>query len=156
MEPPRRKHIRLESSIYATPGIPFSITIGTRPRAPIFDDAEIGLAFIQILRDLRSSTAVQVYAYCLMPDHVHLLISASTTTSVVQFVQRWKSLSFREWFRSGRGSASPWQRSFWDHGLRAEEDLLYTARYIVGNPVRAGLVDDFRSYPLCGSMEWEL
>ena len=156
MESPRRKHIRLEPSIYATPGIPFSITIGTRPRAPIFDDVEIGLAFIELLRGLRNSTGVPIYAFCLMRDHVHLLISASTKTSVVDFLRRWKSLTYREWRRLGRGSASPWQRSFWDHGLRVEEDLLYTAKYIIRNPVRAGLVGDFHAYPLCGSMEWEL
>ncbi len=49
-----------------------------------------------------------------------------------------------------------WQRSFYDHALRTDEDLVHTARYVLANPVRAGLVHDFRDYPLCGSLEFDL
>jgi len=40
-----------------------------------------------------------------------------------------------------------WQEGFHDHALRREEDLQATARYIIGNPVRAGLVPSVRDYP---------
>jgi hypothetical protein len=40
--------------------------------------------------------------------------------------------------------------------LRDEENVVSTAFYILGNPVRAGLVADFHDYPLCGSMEFDL
>ena len=156
MDPSRRKPIRLPESIYATQGIVFSITIGTSPRMPIFEDTRLGLACVERLRYLRVASGILVYAYCLMPDHVHLLIGASDRVSVTTFVQRWKSLCYQEWRRHGGAPRSPWQRSFWDHGLRMEESLLSTARYIVHNPVRAGLVGQFHEYPLCGSMEWQL
>ncbi len=50
------------------------------------------------------------------------------------------------------GSDKVWQRSFFDHALRDEESLEAVARYIVSNPVRAGLVEDWRDYPFVGSM----
>ncbi len=156
MEPQRRKSIRLPASVYATEGMVFSITIGTRPRAPIFENLEFGSACIAVLRGLRTATGASVHAYCLMPDHVHLLVGASERISVVAFVQRWKSLCYREWVALGHQPRSPWQRSFWDHGLRVDEDLIAVAKYILRNPVRAGMVDDFHDYPLCGSLEWEL
>jgi hypothetical protein len=42
---------------------------------------------------------------------------------------------------------SLWQKSFYDHGLRSEEDLKGIARYIVANPLRAGLVEHIGEYP---------
>jgi putative transposase len=40
-----------------------------------------------------------------------------------------------------------WQKTYYDHALRAEEDLRAQARYIVANPLRAGLVTDIGQYP---------
>jgi len=53
-----------------------------------------------------------------------------------------------------------WQKSYYDHVLRRDEDLSDAARYIWGNPVRAGLVDNARDYPYSGSLtigdEWKV
>lgn len=47
-----------------------------------------------------------------------------------------------------RGTSGPfWQKGFHDHALRKEEDLTATARYIVANPLRAGLVQRVGDYP---------
>ena len=40
-----------------------------------------------------------------------------------------------------------WQRSYWDHVLRRDEDVRIVAEYIVQNPVRAGIVDEACRYP---------
>jgi len=98
---------------------------------------------------------VRVYAYCLMPDHVHLLLGISPNSSLTSVVASWKSLCYH--LRRQRGHAETfWQRSFFDHALRDNEHLRKVALYILGNPVRAGLVADFHDYQLCGSFEFEL
>jgi putative transposase len=51
---------------------------------------------------------------------------------------------------SERGSL--WQDGFHDHAIRREEDLRAIARYVVFNPVRAGLVRSLRDYPLWDAM----
>jgi len=52
--------------------------------------------------------------------------------------------------------ATPWQRYGYDHVLRDEEKTLVVARYILQNPLRAGLVKRIEDYPFVGSLEWPL
>ena len=49
--------------------------------------------------------------------------------------------------RTLRRSGPIWQKGYYDHGLRREEDLRTTARYIVANPLRAGIVKRLADYP---------
>ena len=49
-----------------------------------------------------------------------------------------------------------WQRSFWDHFLRAEEQLEEVVSYGLNNPVRRGLVEDWQDYPFAGSLALDL
>ena len=153
MDLPERKQIRLPEPVYRLGGWPFSITIGTAPRGPIFSDIDFGRECIEILRRLRDETATRVYAYCLMPDHVHLLLGVAPAMSLPHFVGRWKSLCAKA-RRARMGDGHFWQRSFYDHAIRENRDILETATYILQNPVEAGLVKDFHQYPLCGSMEF--
>lgn len=97
-------------------------------------------------------TGVDVFAYCVMPDHLHLLIRPSPTTSVNTFVGQVKNLGQRAaWSLGVRGAF--WQRSFWDHYLRPSEDPYAVIDYIVNNPVRRGLVREWRDYPYAGDHE---
>jgi putative transposase len=152
---PRRQRIRLDGPIYALDGQVFSVTIGTSPRAPIFQSEEYGLACVRLLEDLRQAHGNSVYAYCLMPDHVHLLLEVTPDSPLPGFVGKWKSLCYKA--RRERGNPRPfWQRSFFDRAIRSHEDLREVALYILHNPIRKGLVADFHAYPLCGSLEWEI
>ncbi len=80
-----------------------------------------------------------------MPDHVHLLLSLDGCGKAVWgYVGIWKGLWTR---RLAMKKGSPfWQRTFYDHWIRSHEGREYAA-YIVGNPVRKGLVRDWREYP---------
>ncbi len=101
------------------------------------------------------SSGVSLYAYCLMPDHLHLLASPSGGTSLVSFVQAIKSKSTRLAWQHGY-SGVIWQQRFYDHFLRQDEDIRQAATYILNNPVRKGIVGDRRDYPYCGSLVYEL
>jgi len=90
-----------------------------------------------------------------MPDHVHLLISASERESIIEFVGEIKSLSTKMAWQHGY-SGTIWQRSFYDHFLRKDEDCKMVANYIVHNPVRAGIVEHWQNYPFSGSLVYEL
>jgi REP element-mobilizing transposase RayT len=88
-----------------------------------------------------------------MPDHVHLLGEArSEQTDLRTFVHDAKQASgyaFRR--RFGRPL---WQPSYYDRVLRNEESTPDIVRYIVANPVRAGLARDVSAYPYIGSSEY--
>ena len=147
--------LRLVADRYAEPGRAFAVTICVRGRRPVFLDAVFARHCVDFLRALATMTGTRLYAYCLMPDHVHLLLSPSHATSIPGFVGRWKSLCAREWLRRS-GEASFWTESFHDRVLAEDEDLLRIGNYILMNPVRVGLVDRPEAYRFAGSGEWDL
>jgi REP element-mobilizing transposase RayT len=150
-----RKRIRLSPSVYREFGRIFSVTVGTDPRSPIFADLDYGLACVEHLRDLSVSRSNQIFAYCLMPDHAHLLVDTREISPLPDFVGAWKSLCYLERRRRGRPERF-WQRSFFDHALRFEEDVRKAAMYILHNPVRKGLVSEYSAYELAGSLVFSL
>jgi putative transposase len=82
-----------------------------------------------------------------MPTHLHLLVVGSESSRLLPFMKRFKQTSSFDC----RGEAPQlWQRSFYDRTLRAEEDLEHVARYICGNPVRAGMADEWEKFPFSG------
>ena len=84
-------------------------------------------------------------AVCVMPDHVHLLMTP-LSENLIDLISKWKGYATHlVWNKGYEGKV--WQRSFYDHALRKDEDVKRVAEYIVCNPVRKGLVQDWSSYP---------
>jgi len=86
-------------------------------------------------------------AWILMPDHVHWLIQLGKHEKLEAVVNRLKSASAREANRELRRTGPLWQKAFYDHALRSEEDVVAVGRYIIANPIRAGLVARVGDYP---------
>jgi REP element-mobilizing transposase RayT len=81
-----------------------------------------------------------------MPDHVHWLLELRNG-DLSSVVQKAKSRASRA-IRAELGVDSfAWRSGFFDRALRCQTELLPTARYIVANPLRAGLVNSLRDYP---------
>jgi putative transposase len=155
MQPKRRQRIRLDREIYRTPDLPCFVTIATKRKQPIFSQKNVAENFVALLRVVCKENNIPLYAYCVMPDHAHFLLSASKTKGIVEFVREIKSRSTKlAWQHGYRGTI--WQRSFYDHFLRRDEDCVSVARYIVGNPVRKGIVEHWEDYPFSGSLVYEL
>jgi putative transposase len=148
--PPTRKKIRLPDSAYQQ-GHAFSVTVTTHERFPWFSrHRELPLEFIQILQTLATERQSELFAWCLMPDHLHLLLRDK---SLVHFVRLLKGRLVPEARRRERGRPL-WQPSFYDHALRQEEAIEGVARYIWENPVRSGLTERAGDYPWSGSLVW--
>jgi len=144
--------IRLPHAAYQS-GHAVSIVICTRLRRPVFKDTDLALACVDVLRAMSGRTGVAVPAYCLMPEHVHLLLVPSAQMGLVDFVARWKGSATRLGWRHGLAGRW-WQARFYDHVLRNDESVRACAQYILNNPVRAGMVMAWNDYPLCGSFEF--
>jgi putative transposase len=94
-------------------------------------------------------------AYCFMPDHVHLLVEGVDLQSDLRtFVGRAKQHSGADF--ALKHDRRLWQPGYYDRVLRQDGDARRVARYIVNNPVRAGLVVSPRDYPFVGSDVWTL
>jgi len=150
----QRKKIRLSPEIYRIAGIPCSVTIATKKKQRIFYNQDLAHNFVALLKKVCQENNIPLYAYCIMPDHVHLLISASARKGIVEFVREIKSLSTKMAWQHGY-NGTIWQRSFYDHFLRKDEDCRIVANYIVHNPVREGMVEHWKDYHFSGSLVYE-
>ncbi|MEQ8783544.1 MAG: transposase [Roseibium album] len=126
----------------------YLVTTATRHRRPVFHDLDAGRAVVHCLRwsDERGRTGT--WAFVVMPDHLHWLLelkAGSTLSGVVASVKKYSS---RQISAQQRIEPPIWQPGFHDHALRQEEEVRSVARYVVMNPVRAGLVTSVRDYPL--------
>jgi putative transposase len=147
------KRIRLDDSAYQE-GHCFSVTMSTAQRTPRFRDAGVVSLCLDALREAVERYEASVFAYCFMPDHVHMVVSTPAGVDLVQFVRHFKQLSAYR-FRREVSDRPLWQTRFYDHALRSEENLSGVARYVLENPVRAGLTESAADYPYCGSLVWE-
>ncbi len=86
-----------------------------------------------------------------MPDHLHWLFRLDED-SLSTVVQRVKSVSSREICATAGCSGPIWQKGFHDRALRRDEDIRAVAKYVVANPLRAGIVKTLRMYPLWDAM----
>ncbi len=144
------KRIRLDPSAYQQ-GDCFFLSMATAGRAPRFTEAGTVRLCLDALSEAAGKYHASVFAYCFMPDHLHLLVATPSGVDLVQFVRHFKQLSAHRFKREASGSAL-WQPRFYDHGLRREEEVLDVARYIWENPVRARLVESEAEYPFSGSL----
>jgi REP element-mobilizing transposase RayT len=129
--------------------------VAVRDRRPVFADARVAAVTVAVLRTHAEKTGVPIYAYCVMLDHLHLVLGPSQSCDVVAFVGQFKNLALRAAWRFGV-RRSFWQRSFYDHFLRAEEQLERVVDYVLDNPVRGGLVARRGDYPFSGSLVFSL
>lgn len=91
-----------------------------------------------------------ILAYCFMPDHVHLLATGtSIDANFVRFMNAAKQQAGYWYLR--RSGCRLWQKGYYDHILQDGESTSAVIRYIVENPVRAGLVRSPHDYPFLGS-----
>lgn len=96
---------------------------------------------ISALREAQVRGDATTLAFVIMPDHMHWLMQLEGATALSNVVGAVKAVTAH-----GLGGRI-WQSGFHDHALRQEEDLAKLARYIVANPLRAGLVQRIGDYP---------
>ncbi len=83
----------------------------------------------------------QLLAWCVMPNHVHVVYRAFREYDIAAIVGGWKSFSARQ-VNAVLGRAGPiWQREYYDHLIRFPGELSRVVRYLAENPAKAGLKD---------------
>ena len=125
----------------------YLITTTTFERQKLFDDFPVGCAVARCFEDADFLGDAAMLAWVLMPDHVHWLLQLGERDGLGRVVNRLKSASARYANRARGASGVVWAKAFHDHGLRSDEDLQAVARYVVANPLRAGLATQIGNYP---------
>ena len=130
----RKGRVSLPNQIY-------HITAATTDRAPVFHDLYAARILVTAFHAEETRHRSQTLAYVVMPDHFHWLMQLNEGVVLAKVVGAVKSVCAHRVGREIR------QRVYHDHALRRDEDMQRTARYIVSNPLRAGLVTRLEDYP---------
>lgn len=148
----RRDSLRLESFSYRGKYLYF-LTYCTFERRPAFVRPEpVAVVHEQILRAARL-TDMRVSAYCYMPDHLHMLCAGESDAADGKgFISKSKQLSAHA-YQTQYGRRL-WQRYAYDR-IVSPSTISDVIRYILGNPVAAGLIEEPLNYPYSGSEVWD-
>jgi putative transposase len=148
--PCRHKNIRLPLHRYVGTAW-FFVTFCCEGRKKIFLEPTRAQWFLDNLRSHALSHSLAIHAYCVMPDHVHLLSQGLTPASdLLRFLKDLKRKTGFAYKQDTRQQL--WQKKSYDHALRASDPPDLVAWYIWMNPVRAGLCIGVNDYPWSGSL----
>ncbi|POA82631.1 MULTISPECIES: REP-associated tyrosine transposase [Pseudomonas] len=125
----------------------YSVTAVTEQRCRVFSDFHLGRLVVDQLREQHEAGLTHSLAWVVMPDHIHWLFQLQKC-SLEEALCRLKSRSGRTINQCLNRRGRLWQKGYHERAIRREEDLKVIARYIIYNPVRAGLVERVGDYPL--------
>ena len=145
---------RLDEFPYDQPGPAFHCRLGCLDRKPFFADPVLADLVVEALR-FRHGNSAEIFAFCVMPDHLHLLLSLLRPGVALS---RWLG-ELKRWIsHEAPATVQPfrWQPNFFEHVVRKDEALSAVALYILDNPVRLHLANRWQDYRWCGSLAWHL
>lgn len=120
-------------------GYVYHITLPVENREVVFLDFSNAQLLKQCLKNSDDNGRTETYCFCIMPDHLHWMFQLRSE-NLSKVVARIKS----EYSRLTKTKV--WQDGYHDHVIRTDESLINIARYIVSNPLRAGLVPKVGEY----------
>jgi REP element-mobilizing transposase RayT len=138
---------RLRIGRFSEPGRIYLITAVVHQRQPFFADWRLGRLVVKQLREAQEEGWADFLTWVVMPDHVHCLLQLRDRT-LAEVMCRIKARSSRAVNLALGRQGRLWQKGYHDRAVRKEEDLKDLARYVILNPVRAGLVTRVHDYPL--------
>lgn len=103
--------------------------------------------YLASLRELKREFRLQVAGYCLMADHVHLILIPDDVSGMSQLMKALAAQSTRHWNRSRGGRGTLWDGRYRSSVIEAERYLWACLRFIELNPVRRGQVTKAEDYP---------
>lgn len=120
-----------------------------------YEDAGYGQCYLrddraaQIVKDalfFYDHVKYEVVSWCIMPNHVHVLITLLKAVSLSEILHSWRSFSSNEINKLFNRQGRLWMPEYYDRYIRDEEHFNNVVNYIHNNPVKAGLVDDPTHY----------
>ena len=129
-------------------GFPHHIVQRGHNKQVVFADPSDFIFYLSNLKELKQEFDVQVFSYCLMTNHVHLLLYADNNPSNISKLM--KALSARMTrYRNKleKRTGTLWESRYKSSPVQTEQYLLACCRYIELNPVRAFMVPTPKDYP---------
>ncbi|MFH1288633.1 MAG: transposase [bacterium] len=147
-----KKH-RLSLSCYQGE-VRVTFTLCVEDKKPLFSQKAIVDKFIKILKEAENKFNCKNWVYVFMPDHLHLILEGGSEQSDL-----WKTIILfkqKTGFWLSQNKMGSWQKDFYDHIHRKEDNLRKHVTYILNNPVRKALTTNWEEYPFSGSLDFDL
>ena len=141
---------------YYVPNSVVFITQVVDRRTPVFADEQHLQLLRQVLHRVKEQYPFIMLGFVFLPDHFHLLIRPTAQSDFSTIMHSLKR-NFTQQYKASvgiTGSMRFWQKGFWDHIIRDDEDMRRHLDYIHYNPVRHGLVDRPELWPHSSYHEW--
>jgi putative transposase len=108
-------------------------------RGTVFHKTQDYEAFLSLLVEAKKRHQVKMSGFCLMPNHFHLVLEPPHQTALSQFMQWLLTSHVRRYHKHYGSSGHIWQGRFKSFPIQRNEHLITVLRYVLQNPVRAGL-----------------
>ncbi|HUU70714.1 MAG TPA: transposase [Planctomycetota bacterium] len=128
------------------------VTMRCNNKEFLFDTDSFGL-FISLLGEISRMYGLPLYGYCLMTNHVHLLVQVDTAGVISLFMQRLANTFARQFNSARRRKGHLWEARFRSCIVEADAFLLRAMAYVDLNPVRAGIAENPSVHPWSGHAE---
>ena len=116
-------------------------------RQVIFVEDEDYLHYLEILKRYKEKFNFKIFAYCLMTNHIHLILKTSSAGTISDIMKAITIAHTRHYHYKYKTSGHIWQGRFKSPLVSDDEYLLTLMRYIEQNPVRAAIADHPEKYP---------
>ena len=144
---------------YFIPGGTYFFTVIVHQRYPLFEIEDARTKLREAIIKVKKDRPFNLFAICLLPNHLHAVWTLPYGDS--DYSTRWRQIKEEftsTWLESGgwegrlsasrkkKGERGIWQRRFWEHAIRDEDDLIRCVDYTHWNPRKHGLVRRVRDW----------
>ncbi len=130
------------------PEFPHHIIQRGHNRQVIFAQEDDYFRYLENLKELKNEFKIKIFAFCLMTNHIHLLLQPGKNVSKLSLFMKKIAGRTTRYFNLLEGrSGTLWESRYKSSPVQKDEYLLLCCRYIELNPVRAGITDNPGSYP---------
>jgi len=142
MPVPRRR-------LHESAGFVFHVLNRGVRRMTVFEDAPAYGSFLRALQQGQERTSIRLLAYCVMPNHFHLVVWPDRAGQLVDFMHWFQMTHSKRWhrYRQTEGVGALYQGRFKAFPVQNDEHFLTVCRYVERNPLRAGLVARAEAWP---------
>ncbi len=128
-------------------GLATLVTSNVEGRQLLFESAVAVRMLLEVMGEVRRDTGFELYAWVVMPDHIHLVIGVPDPSKLSRVMQLIKGRFAYRYNRLGGWRGSAWQSRYHARVLRSERALNAAIEYVHANPVVAGLTSSPGEYP---------
>ncbi len=129
------------------PNFPHHVVARANRGVTVFHDNEDFLRFLAIMTALKKRRELKLWAFCLMSNHVHLLIVPKNREDMIKYMQG-LLVAYTQYYNDKyQTEGQLWRSRYFSSIVDEERYLWQVLRYIERNPVRAGLTQDPEGYP---------